>query len=159
MYTVSLHCSQLSLRKTFRELGRVVILIIFFYCFISCEKSQPEIQPKFQNIASFSDGLALVEIVDTDNKHSNRYGFVDKDGNTVIPPRFIDYFSSFDPFWHTVFTFSAQSSDYTFSEGLALVKIGAKKGFIDNSGNMVIQPQFNDADPLSEGLALVLGKV
>ena len=34
-----------------------------------------------------------------------------------------------------------------------------KYGFIDKSGKMVIEPQFDDAEPFSEGLAKVRRKI
>ena len=42
-----------------------------------------------------------------------------------------------------------------FSEGLALVKIGDKYGYINKEGQYVINPQFNSALSFSEGLAAV----
>jgi hypothetical protein len=42
-----------------------------------------------------------------------------------------------------------------FSEGLARVQVGEKWGFIDKTGNLVIQPQFDEASEFSEGLARV----
>ncbi len=41
------------------------------------------------------------------------------------------------------------------SEGLARVQLGNKYGFIDRSGQMVINPQFGFAESFSEGLARV----
>jgi hypothetical protein len=40
-----------------------------------------------------------------------------------------------------------------FSEGLAKVRIGGKVGFIDTSGQIVIEANFSDAGRFSEGLA------
>ena len=42
-----------------------------------------------------------------------------------------------------------------FSEGFASWKIGAKYGYVDPSGKVVIKPQFDWAYPFSEGLAAV----
>lgn len=42
-----------------------------------------------------------------------------------------------------------------FSEGLAVVKLKKKFGYIDTSGRLVIPLQFAEAAPFSEGLALV----
>jgi hypothetical protein len=39
-------------------------------------------------------------------------------------------------------------------EGLAAVKIGAKWGYIDNTGKLVIEPQFEFADAFNQGLGL-----
>jgi len=43
----------------------------------------------------------------------------------------------------------------TFSEGLAVVRLKKKFGYIDTSGRLVIPLQFAGAAPFSEGLALV----
>jgi len=42
-----------------------------------------------------------------------------------------------------------------FSEGLAAVKVGDKWGFVDTTGRMAIEPQFDFAAPFFDGLALV----
>jgi WG containing repeat len=42
-----------------------------------------------------------------------------------------------------------------FSQGLAVITIGGKKGFINKQGTVVIQPQFDYAYSFSEGLAPV----
>ena len=39
-------------------------------------------------------------------------------------------------------------------EGLALVRIGDKYGFIDTKGNYAINPQFDDAEPFQPILRL-----
>ncbi|MDE7413690.1 MAG: WG repeat-containing protein, partial [Muribaculaceae bacterium] len=44
---------------------------------------------------------------------------------------------------------------WDFSDGLAPVKIGGKKGFIDKSGELVIPAKYDDAWNFSDGLALV----
>ena len=59
----------------------------------------------------------------------------DKQGTVVIKPQFDD----------ALF----------FSEGLAIVKVGDKWGYIDKRGIVVIKPQFDNAWPFSEGLAHV----
>ena len=43
----------------------------------------------------------------------------------------------------------------SFSDGLALVRIGGGSGFIDKTGSFVINPQFDAARSFSEGLASV----
>ena len=42
-----------------------------------------------------------------------------------------------------------------FSEGLAVVKLKKKFGYIDTSGRLVVPLQFAGAAPFAEGLALV----
>lgn len=77
----------------------------------------------------FHDGLALVE------KGGKRF-FIDRTGTVVIP----------------------NSSDYyfavSFAEGMARIEKGASQyGFIDKSGQVVIEPDFEYLSDFSEGLA------
>ncbi len=44
---------------------------------------------------------------------------------------------------------------HSFSEGLVPVEINGKSGFMDQTGRLVIEAQFEDADDFSEGLAPV----
>lgn len=81
----------------------------------------------------FSEGLALVEVQNEDSSLS--YGFIDKEGNWIIEPKF-KYADS-------------------FSEGRAMVKVGEKYGYIDKSGELIIQPIYENALSFSEGLAPV----
>ena len=93
-----------------------------------------------------------------------KYGFMDKNGKLVIPPKFDFVLSPLGQkdFWtveiDTWFGFGRKSyfMDNTgrilptqsfnevtyFSEGLASVENGNKWGFIDRTGKLVIQPQF-----------------
>src|SRR6185503_20546010 len=45
---------------------------------------------------------------------------------------------------------------YPFTEGLAMVTLGGKSGYLDKSGKEVIIPQYPEANAFSEGLAAVL---
>ncbi|MFA5027794.1 MAG: WG repeat-containing protein, partial [Candidatus Methylomirabilota bacterium] len=65
---------------------------------------------------------------------SNRYGFVDGNGNFVVRPTFL----------------AAQA----FSEGLAAVKTSDGWGYINKTGDVVITPRFQEACSFSEGLAI-----
>jgi hypothetical protein len=42
-----------------------------------------------------------------------------------------------------------------FSEGLAVVVIGGKYGYIDESGSIVVEPKFDQAFNFDNGLATV----
>ncbi len=64
-----------------------------------------------------------------------RWGFIDKEGEWVIPSQF--------------------EAAYHFSEGLAAVKYYGKWGYIDRYGKWIIKPSFRDAKPFREGLACV----
>jgi hypothetical protein len=46
-------------------------------------------------------------------------------------------------------------SSHSFSEGLVPVEIKGKTGFMDRTGKILIEPQFEDAEDFSEGLAPV----
>jgi WG containing repeat len=81
----------------------------------------------------FSEGFALVATHNEDGSLS--YGFIDKEGNWIIEPRF-------------------EFAD-SFSEGLALVKVEGKYGFVDESGHFVIEPVYSNALSFSDGLAPV----
>ncbi|MEO0075749.1 MAG: WG repeat-containing protein, partial [candidate division WOR-3 bacterium] len=68
-------------------------------------------------------------------KVEGKYGYIDKTAKVVINPQFDEAFS--------------------FSEGLARVRIGDKQGYIDKTGKIVINPQFDIACNFSNGLARV----
>ena len=74
------------------------------------------IEPKFDRIGYYWDGLAEVKVND-------KYGFIDKDGKLVIEPKF--------------------ESVCGFHDGLAKVKYNGKWGLIDKSGKFVIEPKFD----------------
>ncbi|MGI7618448.1 WG repeat-containing protein, partial [Campylobacter coli] len=86
------------------------------------------IEPKFDYVWSFGEGLAAVEL-------NGKWGFIDKSGKIVIE-------SKFDSGGH-------------FSEGLARVKLNGKYGFIDKNGEFVIESKFDEAWSFWEGLARV----
>ena len=120
----------------------------------------------FDEITSFSDGIAILgnvykprgyinkkgEIIKLINfeyafpfsnargliKVNGNYGFADKNGNIVIDPVFED----------------AKS----FSDGLAAVCKNGKWGFIDINGNVKIQYIYNSVESFSEERAFVLKK-
>ncbi len=87
----------------------------------------PEIEVISGSTPPFTEGVAPA--LDDHDK----VGFVDKQGNWVIPPRF-DFAGS-------------------FSEGLASVEVDGLYGYIDHSGSFVIPPRFLRAFWFSEGLA------
>lgn len=74
----------------------------------------------------FSDGLLSL---------GNSY--VDKDGESKISS-------------------SAIKETRTFSEGLGAINVNGKWGFVDTSGDLVIESSFEDALPFSEGIAPVM---
>jgi len=91
------------------------------------------IQPLFDRVRLFSEGMAVVAI-------GGKYGYIDTRGSVIVPPKFEDAAS--------------------FSEGLAAVEVGKKWGYVDKSGRLVIEPRFGSelggGGSFSEGLAPVL---
>lgn len=123
------------------------------------------IQPQFQTVKDFSEGLAFVrtakkfliidkfdnvigkvddnvdDFLDTDGdltrvRANGKYGFINGTGQFVIKPEF--------------------NSSGCLSEGLIAVEVDGKWGFIDKVGKIVIKPTFNYANPFHEGRASVL---
>ena len=91
---------------------------------------------KAERVSDFSEGVAAVGINSiTEDGAVVKLGFVDKDLNWRIPPRFTDC--------------------KNFAEGVAAVKIDDAWGFIDRNGKVVIGPRFQSASIFSEGLCEV----
>ena len=101
-----------------------------FFCFISLALISCEQKKTTSGGLLFGDSNVLFPIV-----QDGKEGYIDKTGKIVINPQF-------DEAW-------------TFSEGLAKVKIGNKLGYIDKTGKYVINPQFDKAEKFSNGLAKV----
>ena len=81
-------------------------------------------------LGSFTDDRMLVRTYG-----SNKYGFIDRSGEILIPPTYQDAGK--------------------FSQGLAAVKKNGKWGYIDRKGDIVIDFQFDDAKNFSQNLASV----
>ena len=69
------------------------------------------------------------------NRKRLLWGYIDKDGNCVIAPRFDG------------------ASD--FHDGLAMVQIDWRRGYVDRAGELVIEPQYQSASDFHDGVALV----
>ena len=82
------------------------------------------IEPKFEYVAMFKEGLAPVNIGGSWNDEGRfvggKWGYVDTTGKMVIEPQFDDV--------------------WVFSHGLACVFIGSKMGYIDKTGKYVWEP-------------------
>lgn len=66
----------------------------------------------------------------------DKYGFIDKTGRLIIPPKF--------------------GYAFNFSEGLAAVELNGYYGYIDKTGHFIIPPRFDWAYPFSDGLAVAV---
>lgn len=89
----------------------------------------------FYWIWDFSEGLAPALEED-----SSEWGYIDKAGKFVIPPRFPTY---------------PEGLVHNFAEGLALVETDGKVGYIDRSGEFVIQQRFVAGTSFKNGFARV----
>jgi hypothetical protein len=85
--------------------------------------------PRFADVRWFSDGLAAA------SPDGARWGFIDKMGNYVIPPRY--------------------EGAREFSQGVAPVQVGDKWGYIDRTGQIVFQSRYDRAYSFAEGFATV----
>ncbi len=96
------------------------------------------IEPQFDQVQDFTGGIARVWI----NCYPCERRFIDEQGNFV----------------HN--TILDEGPQLEFSEGLAAVRIGGipygRDGFIDNKGNVIIQPQYKSTFRFSDGLAKVM---
>jgi len=91
------------------------------------------VEPKFDFASEFSEGLAWV-LEDCESKEFT-FSYIDKTGKPVsIIGRNFEF-------------------GLNFSEGLAAVFVDDKFGFIDKTGNIVIEAKFDKALVFSEGLA------
>jgi hypothetical protein len=119
---------------------------------------------KFTHAESFSEGLAAIKegdngaFIDHDTKkvfalpldvtlgfhegiagvlYRGTLSYFDKAGKKISPPL------GYGP------------KNHSFSEGLVPIEVKGKTGFMDRTGKIVIEPQFEDAEDFSEGLAPV----
>ncbi len=89
------------------------------------------IEPKYRAAMDFlSEGIGAVE-------DSSGWAYIDSKGNTVITPYVVN------------------NKPDEFSDGLARFSDSGKFGYFDKTGMIVIKPQFDFAEPFSEGMAAV----
>ena len=69
-------------------------------------------------------------------RQNGKWGYIDKQGHMVVPPRF-------------------NGEIGRFSEGLAWVQIDRDFGYIDTIGKVVVPPRYHYTGDFSEGLAMV----
>ncbi|MEZ5308114.1 MAG: WG repeat-containing protein [Pyrinomonadaceae bacterium] len=85
------------------------------------------IAPVYETASDFHSGVARVQ-------KDRRFAFIDEKG--VLLTKFYKH-------------------AYNFSEGLAIVEIDGKRGYIDVFDDLIIEPIFDDSDGFSQGLAAV----
>ena len=132
------------------------------------------IPARFTYATPFSEGLAAV----TESESGDTgWGFIDRSGNWVVPPTF-EWATAFHAGLAAVNRkqncgYIDQTGSLTihvpapggkqncwsswgeFGDGLSRQLFGAKYGFIDKTGKVIIQPQFDLTLGFSEGLAAV----
>jgi hypothetical protein len=121
------------------------------------------IEPRFDEADHFSEGLAPVKL-------GSKWGYIDINGNMVIEPQF-DAASIFSENVAKVSFFDGREGGYIdrngnfvlrcqsgadFHEGLSLIVVDGKYGYMDKTGKVVIEPTFQDGGYFSEGLAPVV---
>jgi len=126
------------------------------------------INPQFDEAFLFSEGLALV-------KTNNKYGYISDDGKYVINPMYMSATYFFDGLALVVtengyptfinkkgeikFTVNEADECRLFYEGLAAFKSNQKWGFIDNSGKISINAQFDRVGNFEEDMAFFANDV
>ncbi len=109
---------------------------------------------EFDYAENFSEGLALVHI--PSKALNKKYLHIFRYGRGVLIDR-AGHWAFIDKSGKVVLSLPQELREvWGFSEGLARVKAGARYGFIDRQGKLVIKPQYRWADDYSEGLAAVV---
>lgn len=94
------------------------------------------INPQFEDVGSFSEGLAPISQKKDKDSKDMIWGYIDKEGKILINPQF--------------------ATASIFKNGRAIVGDGKKSGYIDNKGLYIINPQFDEARLFSDdGLAAI----
>ena len=93
----------------------------------------------YDTVWIFSEGMAEVAIYEeTGGKPVPRYGFIDRDGNEVVSPKY------------------KESRD--FHDGVAAVQTADGWGYIDKTGKEMLTPQYAWAGDFTDGKAFVTEK-
>lgn len=110
----------------------IIIVILMFTMIFSMNiiaTDIPDIKFEYDEIGNFSDGMAWV-------RKDDKYGYIDKSGNLVIPMIYNIYLAN---------PSITEILMNDFSESLASVSINGKCGFIDKTGTLII-PAIYDGD-------------
>ena len=119
---------------------------------------------KLKEVYDYEHGVAIA-------KKNDAYGLIDTKGHWIVSPKFHKILpfnkhqtaiAHASPGKHVLIntngehiTFHQFDSIDDFHEGLALVKLNGKYGYVDTLGNLKIEAKFDEAHPFSNGLAKV----
>lgn len=108
----------------------------------------------WQGVDHFSEGLAAVRVSVKNNRlyrgsEELKYGFIDRTGRFVIPPRF----DRVERFSEGRALFRQSSKDRTLRD--EAYPFTDRAGFIDAKGQIAIQPEYVDGKTFAEGAAAV----
>jgi hypothetical protein len=137
-----------------------------YYRFIDqTGKTVRTLDPELVDVHLFHEGMAKYQV------SGNGYGFLNKDFEVAIAPRFqfvaefeeglCPAFSNPDDAWGFIdssgrFVIGPSFEDVEyFSEGVCSVRVGGKWGCIDRTGRFVIEPKYPSAFVFRHGLAKV----
>lgn len=141
-----------------RESNFYLFLLVFVITFFAITNAS--------NVSASADYHGTLYII----KQEGKYGYGDNNGNIVIQPLYLqakEFAEGVAPVkiqegvWgmintkgDVVATLKNIDEVYEFSEGLAVVRKGAKYGYIDKK-QLVVPIKFDNAESFSEGLAVV----
>lgn len=121
--------------------GLYCVLVDSLYGFIN-DKGEIKINPKFEKVGQFSEGLAYF----TEGEH---YGFINTRGEVVIPAKYKKrsrgrFNFAIEPFGESF-----------FKEGLAMIHESGFFGFINKKGEVAIPARYQKAGPFCDGLSCI----
>ncbi|TAL69056.1 MAG: WG repeat-containing protein [Bacteroidetes bacterium] len=138
-------------------------------CFLNM-KGETAIVCDCDKARDFSDGMAVIMKYTTDAHDDMVYGFINKEGKQVLPPKFMDatdfergmaYILDKDKRGYIdkngeYLIILQNASGSKFHEGMAAVTNEHYKcGFINKKGDVVIEYRYDEAGYFSEGLAVI----